>query len=243
MPKKNLSGGKNFKKGRKLPTDGGADDKRFDGLEEGQDLGRVTKMLGNRRVLCFCGNDGMERVCKIRGVLCKGPKKQRIEIGDIVLISSRDYSAMAYEDSDDEEDGGVISHVAKAADGGAVTANGKRDVYDLITKLAPSQIRDARKNQKGLHKLLFEVAGEHRAGVNAAFEFGYDSDDGKSESGDGDEGTGRTDKRNKIRHRGGARGGAGMDDDGGDAMPTAPRAAAGSDDDDDDKRDVDIDAI
>lgn len=247
MPKKNLSGGKNFKKGRKLPTDGGADDKRFDGLEEGQDLGRVTKMLGNRRVLCFCGNDGMERVCKIRGVLCKGPKKQRIEIGDIVLISSRDYSATTYVDSEDEDDGGVITHVAKASEGGAVTANGKRDVYDLITKLSSSQIRDARRTEKGLHKLLFEVAGEHRVGVNAAFEFGYDSEDGKPDAGDGDEDTGRTDKRNKIRHRGGARGGAGAGDDdgdGGDAMPTAPRAAASSSDSSsDDGRDVDIDAI
>ena len=101
MPKKNVTGGKNFKKGRKLPTDGGADDKRFDGLDDGQDLGRVTKMLGNRRVLCFCGNDGMERVCKIRGVLCKGPKKQRIEIGDIVMISSRDFSDVGDDDSDD----------------------------------------------------------------------------------------------------------------------------------------------
>ena len=240
MPKKNLSGGKAFKKGRKLPTDGGVDDKRFDGLEEGQDLGRVTKMLGNRRVLCFCGNDGMERVCKIRGVLCKGPKKQRIEIGDIVLISSRDYSATTYDDSDDEDEGGgVIAHVAKAADGGAVTSNGKRDIYDLITKLSASQIRDARKTEKGLHKLLFEVAGEHRVGINAAFEFGYDSEDGKSDNGEDDD-TGRTDKRNKVKHRGRARGGAG-DDDGCDAMPSAPAVADDSGSNDD--RDVDVDAI
>ena len=247
MPKKNLAGGKNFKKGRKVPTDGGADEKRFDGLEEGQDLARVTKMLGNRRVLCFCGSDGMERVCKIRGVLCKGPKKQRIEIGDIVLVSNRDYSGGA--DEDDSDDGPLASKSAgaKSAEGGAVTASGKRDVYDLMGKLAPSQIRDARRTEKGLHKLLFETAGEHRVGVQAAFEFGYDSEDGKSDSGE-DEGTGQADKRDKrdkIRHRGGARGGAGGgDDDGCDAMPSAPsRAAAASSDSSDDDRDVDIDAI
>ena len=231
MAKRNLAGGKNFKKGRKLPTDGGADDKRFDALEEGQDLGRVTKMLGNRRVLCFCGSDGLERVCKIRGVLCKGPRKQRIDIGDIVLISSRDYSA-GIDDSDEEG----AAPTAKANDGGVVTASGKRDIYDLITKLSSSQIRDARRTEKDLHKLLFELAGEHRAGVNAAFEFGYESDS-KSEDDN------RVDKRDKIRHRAGPR--DGDDGDGGDAMPTAPvsrfgAAAASSDSDD---ADVDVDAI
>ena len=261
MPKRNLAGGKAFKKGRKVPTDGGGDDKRFDGLEEGQDLGRVTKMLGNRRVLCFCGSDGMERVCKIRGVLCKGPKKQRIEIGDIVLISSRDYSGGAAEDDSDDDDGPmaskgtgakaaetsrgagsyISSHGVKGADGGAVNSNGKRDVYDLITKLTPSQARDARRTEKGLHKLLFETAGEHRVGVHAAFEFGYDSDEGKEDS---EEDTGRTDKRDKIRHRGGARGGAGAgDDDGCDAMPSAPSGAVDSDSSSDDGRNIDIDAI
>ena len=237
MPKKNITGGKNFKKGRKLPTEGSADDKRFNGLEEGQDLGRVTKMLGNRRVLCFCGNDGMERVCKIRGVLCKGPKKQRIEIGDIVLISSRDFSDVVGDDDSDDDDGPHAKKGdAKAADGGVLTANGKRDVYDIITKLSHSQIRDARRTEKGLHKMLFEVSGEHRAGVNAAFEFGYESD-GKSEE------DSRVDKRDKVRHRGGgAKGGAGAgadDGDGGDAMPTAPAAA----DSDSEDADVDVDAI
>ena len=232
MPK-NFSGGKHFKKGRKLPTDGGTDEKRFDGIEEGQDLGRVTKMLGNRRVLCFCGNDGMERVCKIRGVLCKGPKKQRIDIGDIVLISSRDYSTSTYVDSD-EEDVAETSHAIKASDGGAVTASGKRDIYDLITKLSSSQIRDARRTHKELHKLLFELAGEHRAGVNAAFEFGYDSDDGKPE----DEATTHVDKRDKVRHRS-ARTDVDGEGDGGDAMPTAPILAEDTDNDDD----LDVDAI
>jgi initiation factor 1A len=235
MPK-NFTGGKNFKKGRKLPTEGGTEDKRFNGLEEGQDLGRVTKMLGNRRVLCFCGNDGIERVSKIRGVLCKGPKKQRIEVGDIVLISSRDFSGGA-DDSSDEDGAKKVEATAKPSDGGAVTASGKRDVYDIITKLANSQIRDARKNQKGLHKMLFELSGEHRGGVNTAFEFGYESDDGKPDSKSEEEDS-RVAKRDKIRHRGGgARGDA--DGDGGDAMPTAPAAADSEDED----ADVDVDAI
>jgi translation initiation factor 1A len=49
---------------------------------------RVTRMLGDRRVSCFC-NDGMERICKIRGTFCRGSKKHRIVIDDIVVISFR----------------------------------------------------------------------------------------------------------------------------------------------------------
>jgi initiation factor 1A len=194
MPK-NFSGGKNFKKGRKVVGD--VVETRFDDLEEGQDLARVTKMLGNRRVLCFCGSDGMERVCKIRGVLCKGPKKQRIEIGDIVLVSSRDYSL---DDSSDEEGGAVISH-AKVAEGGAVTASGKRDIYDLITKLASSQIRDARRKVTGMHQNLFEVSGAHRPdAADGSFEFGYDSEEDESKATPEAE-SNVVDKRDKVRHR------------------------------------------
>jgi initiation factor 1A len=233
MPK-NTTGGKNFKKGRKVPTNAGADDKRFDGLEEGQDLARVTKMLGNRRVLCFCGTDGMERVGKIRGVLCKGPKKQRIEIGDIVLVSSRDYTYTGEDDSDDDETGVDSSHKVTAAEGGAMTASGKRDVYDLITKLSASQIRDARRKETGMHRHLFEVTGGHRTETAAAWEFGVESDDegagaGAGAAGSGDEISHVVDKRNKVNHR---------------QKPAAPlKTEASSGDEDDSDSEVDVDNI
>ena len=88
----NLRGGKAFKKGKKKPaagaeTEGGSS--KFSGREEGQDYGRVTRLLGDRRVMCFC-NDGAEHIAKIRGALCKGPKRQKIEVGDIVILSARD---------------------------------------------------------------------------------------------------------------------------------------------------------
>lgn len=231
MPKKNLAGGKNFKKGRKLPTDGGADEKRFDGVEEGQDLGRVTKMLGNRRVLCFCGSDGMERVCKIRGVLCKGPKKQRIEIGDIVLVSSRDYSGGG--DDSDSDDAGTTAYKVTAAEGGATTANGKRDVYDLMMKLAPSQVRDARRKVTGMHKQLFEVSGAGRVDTTVGFVFGVDSDDEEegagAGAGAGDQISHVVDKRNKVKYR---------------QAPAAPlKTEASSDDEDGSDSDVDVDKI
>lgn len=224
MPK-NTTGGKNFKKGRKVPTDAGADEKRFDGLEEGQDLGRVTKMLGNRRVLCFCGSDGMERVCKIRGVLCKGPKKQRIEIGDIVLLSARDFTTVG---SDSDDDTGVTGGAPKAAEGGAVLASGKRDVYDLMGKLAPSQIRDARRKVTGMHKHLFEVTGGYRTeATTAAWEFGVESD----EEGAGDDEISHVvDKRNKVKHR---------------QAPAAPlkTEASSGDEDGSESEDIDVDDI
>lgn len=90
----NLRGGKAYKKGKKKPAAGTAIESeggggKFSGREEGQDYGRVLRLLGDRRVMCFC-NDGAERIAKIRGALCKGPKKQKIEVGDLVILSARD---------------------------------------------------------------------------------------------------------------------------------------------------------
>jgi initiation factor 1A len=87
-----MRGGKAYKKGKK----GGGEEKEEGGsffqrnVAEGQDYGRVTAKLGDRRVRCFC-NDGTERTCKIRGALCKGPKKKYIEVGDIVILSVREF--------------------------------------------------------------------------------------------------------------------------------------------------------
>lgn len=86
MPR-NLTGGKNFKKGRKVRDDEEGPVK-FNGREEGQNYARVIRALGNRRMACFC-NDGIERICKVRGTLCWGPRKVRIEAGDIIIYSLR----------------------------------------------------------------------------------------------------------------------------------------------------------
>ncbi len=52
--------------------------------------GTVTKMLGNGYVEAFCFDPGnpMTRICHIRG---KMRKKVWINMGDIVLVSLRDY--------------------------------------------------------------------------------------------------------------------------------------------------------
>jgi translation initiation factor 1A len=91
MPKRNLAGGKAFKKGRKVR---GGDDEdgpvKFAGRETDQEYARILRSLGNRRMSCFC-NDGVERICKIRGTLCWGPRKVRMEAGDIIIYSLRDF--------------------------------------------------------------------------------------------------------------------------------------------------------
>lgn len=92
MPR-NLTGGKNFKKGRKVRDDDEGPVK-FSGREEGQNYARVIRALGNRRMACFC-NDGVERICKVRGTLCWGPRKVRIEAGDIIIYSLRAEDGMA----------------------------------------------------------------------------------------------------------------------------------------------------
>jgi len=100
MPAINLRGGKAFKKGKKAPADKKI---KFIPRANGQDYARVVKLLGNRRATCFC-NDGNERIGKFRGSICKGPKKQIIAAGDIVLVSFRDFGEISSESDSDLED-------------------------------------------------------------------------------------------------------------------------------------------
>jgi initiation factor 1A len=134
---RNVRGGKAYKKQKKHPTEGAKRD-RFTGRDDGQDYGRVLAMLGDRRVRCFC-NDGAERICKIRGRLCKGRNKKLITVGDIVLISPRDFA----EGSDSDEGAGG----KKALDEGA---------WDLIDRIERDDWR-AIKKEADIHRDLFGV--------------------------------------------------------------------------------------
>jgi len=152
MPPRNLRGGKAYKK-KKKPTDVGADGKermkKFEPADEsGQNYGRVIRLLGNRRCLCFC-NDGYERVCKIRGALCKGPKRQKIEIGDIVLLSFREF----------ESDSGGLTLTGTSETTGAALelgTSGRKEIADLIDVFPHEHWRDIR-SQPTIHARLFEV--------------------------------------------------------------------------------------
>lgn len=169
---RNLRGGKGFKKGKK---GGGAADsdetRRFVGRGADQDYARVIRALGNRRMLCFC-NDGEERVCKIRGALCRGPKKQIVGVGDIVLITFRDFEAP---DSDDD---GVIHHEG----GGARTlASGRKEIGDIIYKYDVKETRHIRK-EVGIHRLLLVTEASSTAAIDDdIFDRGGSSSDDEEE--------------------------------------------------------------
>jgi translation initiation factor 1A len=145
MPSHNIRGGKSYKKNKK----GGGEDnkeKKFFGRDEDQDYARVLKLLGNRRLLCFC-NDGYDRVCKIRGALCKGPKKDIIDVGDIVLVSMRE------PDNGSDEDKPTAGETV-------VHASGRKEVYDVLMKYSRSHWRNLRK-EENIHKHLLLSANSN----------------------------------------------------------------------------------
>ena len=184
MPTKNLRGGKGFKKGKKTPAS--ETELPFFSRTEGQDFARVIRLLGDRRVVCFC-NDGETRVCKIRGALCRGPNKQRIMCEDIVLISLRDF----------EEDTTAVTHHGAGAKNGetlttqdvAITASGRKEIGDIIHKYARSHYRRIR-NEYSIHPKLFVEAVGATVGEEDIFaeDGGEEADDKEATDSDGESG-------------------------------------------------------
>lgn len=144
-----MRGGKAYKKGKKS---GPSEDviAKFSAREEGQDYARAVRMLGGRRVICFC-NDGIERVGKIRGALCKrsSPQYQRIEMGDILLITFREFEGADDSCSEQEtEEGGAV----------AVLASGRKEICDIIYKYHRSHWKYIKKDPP-IHRLLLLTTG------------------------------------------------------------------------------------
>ena len=84
----NTKGGKGYKKKKKASTQAQRELVQIV-REPGQMPARALKLLGNRQVLCYC-NDDIVRNCHICGRM-KG--KEWVNVGDVVLISLRDWSA------------------------------------------------------------------------------------------------------------------------------------------------------
>lgn len=87
----NYKGGKAYKKKKGGETNAIIQIDR----QPDQQLARVIRVLGNRNMLCYC-NDNLIRVCHVRGKL---RNRVYIELGDVILISLRDYEATV-EDAD-----------------------------------------------------------------------------------------------------------------------------------------------
>lgn len=78
----NMQGGKGYKSSKNNQESKAV----LHEIAEDQQVARVIKVLGNKRMLVFC-NDNTQRICRLRGAL---GKKTWISVGDIVLISTRD---------------------------------------------------------------------------------------------------------------------------------------------------------
>ena len=80
----NAKGGKQYKKKAKGAED---PDSLFIERQEGQQIARVIRLLGNRNMSCYC-NDNKIRTCHVRG---KMRGRVFVEKGDMVLISLREF--------------------------------------------------------------------------------------------------------------------------------------------------------
>ena len=92
-----MTGGKNYKK-----TKHSSEKAKFIEADDGQLYARVIQILGNRNTLAYC-NDNVVRLCHIRGSI---RKDTWINIGDIVLISVRDF---LQDKKDKYEKGDILS--------------------------------------------------------------------------------------------------------------------------------------
>lgn len=181
----NKKGGKGYKKGK-------GDDValEFIDIQEGQYMARVIRLLGDRNILCYC-DDNVVRICHI----CRNMKKYKVwvEVGDMVLISLRHFSAVD----------------AKSIKRG-----------DVIAKYPPDQVRLLKKEGKVNERLfmkledrgvLIDAVGEDKTGDTSILDKKEDYDgfdfesgsDSESESEEGpDEESKVVAKKDKKSHRG-----------------------------------------
>jgi translation initiation factor 1A len=107
----NTTGGKNYKKSK---HSSGSYEPAFIDRQSDQMYARVIKVLGSLNMLVYC-NDNKTRLCHVRGSM---RKKVWINIGDIVLVSLREFEKDAEKSSKTYEKGDIlakydISHMGK----------------------------------------------------------------------------------------------------------------------------------
>jgi translation initiation factor 1A len=96
----NRTGGKNYKKSKQT----GSVEKPFIDRQEDQQYGRVLRNLGGRNMLVYC-NDNKIRLCHICGAM---RKFNWLNVGDLVLISLRDFGHKPEPGSTDKYEKGDI---------------------------------------------------------------------------------------------------------------------------------------
>lgn len=98
----NVTGGKNYKKSKHS----GSIEKPFIEKPDDQHYGRILRNFGGRNMLVYC-NDNKVRLCHICGAM---KKSNWINVGDIVLISLRDFGSKPSAESKDKYEKGDILH-------------------------------------------------------------------------------------------------------------------------------------
>ena len=98
----NKTGGKNYKKSKHA---GSSVKAPFIDRQPDQIYARVIKNVGSRNMLCYC-NDNKVRFCHIRGSM---RKRVWLNVGDIVLISLREFEKTADESPKKYEHGDIIA--------------------------------------------------------------------------------------------------------------------------------------
>jgi hypothetical protein len=89
--------------------------------EKGETYATITGLKGDARFEIEVRRTGQKLVAKARGALIKGPSKQRLQIGDIILIQEGDPSYILTKYSDEDVKkltklGQLISFKAKGDD-------------------------------------------------------------------------------------------------------------------------------
>ena len=181
----------------------------FIDIQRMQFVARAVRVLGNRNILCFC-HDNIVRICHIpRGMKGHSPDKL-IEVGDIILVSLRDFTAAFLDPATStkeqlraEQD--TLDRAMKTITRG-----------DVIAKYPPEQVRWFKK--EGTYPKLFlkledakevnlEAVGEE-IGAKVLDSMNEEDDifeNGEEEPEEEAEETKIVDKRDKTNHRAGGR--------------------------------------
>ena len=171
-------GGKRYKKGKK----GGGEQTDIKMIDidsaDGQMIGRVTRVLGNRRFQVHC-NDNVVRICRLCGSL---RKSEWVSVGSIVLLAKRELNAPVAATPNDSVRRNNVEAFARIEEGGededgddddeegdddeeihfekhdidVISANTKNDknIGDILQVVDPSLYTKLSK-LPGVNKLLF----------------------------------------------------------------------------------------
>lgn len=157
----NFKGGKKYKSSKH--DNSSAECHEID-ESQGQMVGRIIKVLGNRNMLLYC-NDKLERIAHIRGGLRK--KHARLEVGDIVLFSVRSEGLNISGDSG-----------SNAKNRGDILAKYEREVHGQLKKM------------KNINPRLFttiEIEDLKTRGLGDGDDFGFTFEEGNSDEEEDDE--------------------------------------------------------